>query len=204
MTKTERLVYLTRFLQGGKSYTIDEIAIACRVSRRTAYRDIVSLSEMNFMLENSGGYCLKTGTEGDSPDFTPLELEIIGYSLSCSPLNNLPPFHRTIKGIEAKLLSCHKMKRADTLNTCITGRKSSNGVICKKDESILKKFTYAMMSGQKVRVRLLDEKADCIKARPKKMKIMGRQVLLYLECDVDHKRKVLRPQEIRNLMIVNK
>ncbi len=59
-----------------------------------------------------------------------------------------------------------------------------------------------MMSGQKVRVRLLDEKADCIKARPKKMKIMGRQVLLYLECDVDHKRKVLRPQEIRNLMIV--
>lgn len=204
MTKTERLVYLTRLLGSGKSYSIDEIAVNCRISRRTAYRDMVALSEMNFVLNNSGGYSLKAGTEGDRPDFTPLELEIIGYSLKCSPLNSLAPFQRIIQGIEAKMLSYQSLKCFDTLNSRITGRKAKEKVIDKKDERILKKFTYAMMSGQKIRVRLSDNRNDCIKAKPLKLKVSGRQVLLHFECEDDHRLKIAKPDEVKNLMIVNK
>lgn len=204
MTRTERLVYLTRLLQSGKSYTIDEIAEDCRISRRTAYRDMASLSEMNFMVDNSGGYCMKTGAEGGNPEFTPLELEIIGYSLKCSPLNNLPPFHRDIKSIEAKLLSCHKPKRPGTLNSRITGREPAEKKLDKREESILRKFTYAMMSGQKIRVELSNNKSNFVKARPLKLKVSGRQFLLHLECDGNGRQKVFKPDEIRNLMIINK
>ncbi len=206
MTKTERLVYLIRLLQNGKRYMIDEIAVSCRTSRRTAYRDIKSLAEMSFpfVYDGSGGYQLKTGAEGESLAFTPLDHEILGYSLKCSPLNKLAAFDQVIRNLEAKLLSHSKKKKSGTLNSFITGRRAAPRQLDKKEDQILKKFTFAMMSGQKVHVSLFSDGSEISAGRPTRLEISGRRILLHLRCNGANKTMVLKPDEISNLTILSK
>ena len=206
MTKTERLVYLIRLLQNGKRYMIDEIAVSCRTSRRTAYRDIKSLAEMSFPLvyDGSGGYQLKTGAEGDSLEFTPLDYEILGYSLKCSLLNKLSAFDQIIKNLEAKLLLHRKKTKSGTLNSRITGRRVVSKLLEKEKDQILRKFTFAMMSGQKVQVDLSSDGSDISSCHPIRLEVSGRRILLHLRCNGTNKMMVLKPDEIRNLTVLSK
>ncbi len=205
MTKTERLVYLIRLLQNGKKYMINEIAVSCRTSRRTAYRDIKSLAEMSFPLvqDGSGGFQLKTGAEGENLEFTPLDYEILGYSLKCSLLNKLEVFDQIIRNLEAKLLSHRKKTKSGTLNSRITGRRVASKLLEKNEDQILKKFTFAMMSGQKIQVGLSSNGSEVTTCRPIRLEVSGRRILLHLRCNGSNKPMVLKPDEISKLTVLS-
>jgi len=60
MTKTERLLFIINLLKVKKTITFDKLLEKCRVSKRTLYRDIAFLSELNFPIsyDKNKGYRL--------------------------------------------------------------------------------------------------------------------------------------------------
>jgi len=88
MTKSERLLYILGLLKVRKKITIEQLSEKCDVSRRTVYRDMVSLSNMNIPIYCDHGYGLARDISIPTLNFTKYELEILGFSLETSLLQS--------------------------------------------------------------------------------------------------------------------
>lgn len=93
LTKTERLFHLLKLLGSCEEIKISEIAVVCRTTRRTVYRDISALRKLGYPVNSEHGYSLENyNTRPLFGQFNSLELRLIRFALETHQLGALFPF----------------------------------------------------------------------------------------------------------------
>lgn len=84
MTKTERQLKILMFLQSKNKWTVNAMAKHFGISRRTVFRDLRDIQELNVPMEYDpeGGHKLMEGYKVPPLMFTRKELSVIGIALS--------------------------------------------------------------------------------------------------------------------------
>ncbi|MEE8577240.1 MAG: HTH domain-containing protein, partial [candidate division Zixibacteria bacterium] len=100
MTKSERLLHLIELLRRNQPMSLSELCAACRVSQRTMYRDIQSLSRLNVPVYFKDGYCLRDGTGAIKDELSADDIELIFFSMRNCLLAEYPYFDKKFKAIE--------------------------------------------------------------------------------------------------------
>ncbi|HWR84321.1 MAG TPA: HTH domain-containing protein [Candidatus Deferrimicrobium sp.] len=114
MTKAERLLYLINMIRNRGTVLVSEMAGECGVSQRTIYRDVVSLTKLNFPLFYDHGYRLARDTGFPPEGLQPEDLELICYALRNNPLTMQPYFSRRLRIIEQSLRARFSRKTASS------------------------------------------------------------------------------------------
>ncbi len=118
MTRSERLLYLVDLIKKRGKVLVSEMARECRVSQRTIYRDINSLSRLNFPVYYDNGYRLARDTGFPCPDMDHEDIELICYSLRNNPLSDHPFFCQRFRAIEQSIqvrTQCHRRENQESL-----------------------------------------------------------------------------------------
>lgn len=105
MTKAERLIYLLGLLRTHNRLSLIELAKKCGISKRTMYRDLNSLSNMNIPVYFDKGYRMKHRASLMPLNLNDLEMELIHFSLMHSPLAKSQHLANMLKNIETKVIA---------------------------------------------------------------------------------------------------
>lgn len=178
MTKTERLLYIIDLFRVRKSISLAELTEECRVSKRTVYRDLLSLSDMDIPIYYDNGYRLAKKISLPALNFTEFEQELIGLSLKCSPLFSSPRVSRMIKNIELKILSAIPNKKDKQLNRFIALNESAVGRMGNKYRKIIFTFAEAYFCRSNVNIIRKRGKKKMHNLKPVQMNISGKTGLL--------------------------
>lgn len=160
MTRSERLVYIIRLFQSGKKYSIDDIAQACNVSNRTAYRDLVTLKDLNFSIENLNGYVLRKSIFQSVLDLTDIEVKLIMASLQSSPFNSSLYLAQNIHAVEAKLTKYLKKNKYAGIECHFIYRGNRVRPLTSSQNIIVSTFIRAIKSCKNVKVILKDNSSN--------------------------------------------
>lgn len=144
MTRLERLLHLVNLFRVRDKITLNELIAECRVSKRTIYRDLETLSKMNVPIQYDNGYHLTGEVSLPTFNFTDEEKELIGCSLKSSPLMRLHRFRDSIKDIERKILVTSGTTESDSLNNYIQGTLDESKVFAGDENIILDRFIKSL------------------------------------------------------------
>ena len=144
MTRLERLLHLVNLFKVRDKITLNELIAESKVSKRTVYRDIETLSKMNVPIQYDNGYHLAGEVSLPTFNFSDEEKELIGCSLKCSPLARLPRFRDIIKDIERKILATSDNKERDSLNNYLQGTLDETKVFAGNENIIVNHFIKSL------------------------------------------------------------
>ncbi len=160
MTKSERLLYLISLLRQRGAASVAELSEQCRVSRRTIYRDLNSLSRMNIPIVYDNGYQL--AHDGDLPSMRlgADELDLIRYACAHNPAAEYRFFRERFRLIEQKL-SEHLQSAPGSLGRFLRIEGSHNSAEASSGEvrDWLRAFCHAIESRRKVFLELADSRS---------------------------------------------
>jgi predicted DNA-binding transcriptional regulator YafY len=105
MAKYDRLLYILNLLRSRRSLNARRLAEECRVTERSIYRDIISLSEANVPIYYDNGYKLASGNFLPPLNFTLDEYACLMLALESSPLARAGCKAATIGQVKAKVES---------------------------------------------------------------------------------------------------
>ena len=105
MAKYDRLFYILNLLRSRRTLNARRLAEECRVTERSIYRDIISLSEANIPIYYDNGYKLASGNFLPPLNFTFDEYACLILALESSPLARAGCKVETISQIKAKVES---------------------------------------------------------------------------------------------------
>ena len=103
MPKHDRLLYILNLLRARKNLNAAQLAVECRVTERSIYRDILALSEANIPIYYDNGYKLASGNFLPPMNFTFEEYSCLKMALESSPLIQTGKYSYTLKQIQAKV-----------------------------------------------------------------------------------------------------
>ena len=103
MKKAERILYILNLLRVNKTINLSRLITDCSVSKRTIYRDLVTLDELNFPVFYEDGYRLVNRVKLPPQILSVEEKELIEYCLKTSHLATSPRILELINKIELKL-----------------------------------------------------------------------------------------------------
>lgn len=133
MAKYDRLLYILNLLRSRKSLNARRLAEECRVTERSIYRDLISLSEANIPIYYDNGYKLASTNFLPPLNFTFDEYTCLRMALESTPLLKAGRKAETLRQIKAKIDCClpeatREMRKTalDTthidIDTTVTGR----------------------------------------------------------------------------------
>jgi predicted DNA-binding transcriptional regulator YafY len=154
MTKTERLLFIVNLFRVRTSISLEELAQECEVSKRTIYRDLISLSELNIPVYFDRGYRLSRDASLPALNFTNEEQEIIGFCLQNSALRRSRHFRNISRNIELKILSAIPDKKRRQLCQSLVCSKASVEPLPGEQDSLISKFMQAVIRGKGLRLVL--------------------------------------------------
>jgi len=105
MAKYDRLLYILNLLRSRRTLNARRLAEECRVTERSIYRDIISLSEANIPIYYDNGYKLASGNFLPPLNFTLDEYTCLILALESSPLARVGCKAETISQVKAKVES---------------------------------------------------------------------------------------------------
>ena len=105
MAKYDRLLYILNLLRSRRTLNARRLAEECRVTERSIYRDIISLSEANIPIYYDNGYKLASGNFLPPLNFTLDEFTCLILALESSPLARVGCKAETISQVKAKVES---------------------------------------------------------------------------------------------------
>jgi len=105
MKKYERLLFIINLLYSRHNLNAGDLARKCKVSRRTIYRDIMSLSEANIPVYYDNGYQLLRTFTLPPMMLSEREAILLNMSLTFSPLPAVKHFERDLEKLKAKINS---------------------------------------------------------------------------------------------------
>jgi len=105
MAKYDRLLYILNLLRSRRSLNAQRLAEECRVTERSIYRDLISLSEANIPIYYDNGYKLASGNFLPPLNFTFEEYACLILALESSPLARAGGKAETIGQVKAKVES---------------------------------------------------------------------------------------------------
>ena len=177
MTKSERLLFIVNLFRVRKRVTLDELVRECEVSKRTVYRDLLSLSGLNIPIYFDDGYRLAREISLPALNFTEDEQELIGFSLRNSCLTRSVHLKAKIKNIEMKILSALpenvKSKRKDKLNCLMLSLTSERQCFSELEDSVIEDFLRALFGRNPIEVFLHKKYRKISGLQPKCLEIKG-------------------------------
>ena len=145
MTKAERLLFIVNLFRVRKAISLDELAQECEVSKRTIYRDLISLSDLNIPVYFDRGYRLARDVSLPALNFTSEEEEIIGFCLQNSPLCRSQHFRSILRNIELKILSAVPGKTRGCLCRLLVCPESRAAPLPEGQDSLVIRFMQALL-----------------------------------------------------------
>lgn len=175
MTKAERLLFIVNLFRVKKSVSMKELVGECGVSRRTIYRDILSLSGLNIPVYFDDGYRLSREISLPALNFTRDEQELIGYCLKNSHLSRSPRFKDMIRNIELKILSALPDIGKARLSTLLVSPDTQSDYFSVEQDAIITSFLQALMNKDKVEVSLKSGNRKWEELSPVSLQIKGKK-----------------------------
>lgn len=103
MTKHDRLLYILNLLRARRSLNATALAGECRVTERTIYRDLISLSEAEVPIYFDRGYKLASDSFLPPLNFNFDEYQALKLALESTPLRRTARFGDAVKRVRAKI-----------------------------------------------------------------------------------------------------
>ena len=156
MTKAERLMYLVNMIRNRGAVLVSEMANECGVTPRTIYRDMNSLTRLNFPLYYQHGYRLArdTGFPYAGPDAE--DMEFICYSLRNNPLSKHPYFKRRFRVVEQKIRATTGTVRGAARATFFVFDKTYDPIQDNRESGIIARFLKAIQERRKIILTSVD------------------------------------------------
>lgn len=194
MTKAERLLFIINLFRIRARVTLEELALECGVSKRTIYRDLLSLSSLEIPIYYDDGYRLAADISLPALNFTEDEQELLGYSLRSSPLLRSSRLEDKIRNIELKILSAIPNKKKARLNRLVVNPKTITDKLSRAEDKIITDFLKALIKKEELRVSLKSGKKKYDGLYPVSLEIRGKKWRL-LMTDKNKSRTVSVPLE---------
>ncbi|MEW6015798.1 MAG: HTH domain-containing protein [Candidatus Zixiibacteriota bacterium] len=179
MTKSERLLFIVNLFRVRKRVTLEELARECEVSKRTIYRDLLSLSSLNIPIYYDDGYRLTREISLPALNFSDEEQEILGYCLSHNFLNRSSFLKSKLRNIEVKIISAlpekTRSKEKKGLGSSVLTSKRNSKRFTDREDALIGEFFRALFSRNEIELRLTN--GDHIQAglQPHSLEIEGRK-----------------------------
>ncbi len=178
MTKAERLLFIVNMFRVRRRITLEELARECEVSKRTIYRDLLSLSSLNIPIYYNDGYHLARDISLPPLNFTLDEQELLGFSLKNSSLARSPHLTSKLRNIELKILSALPEKRKDRLGCLLQNSKRGVGRFSDDEDAIIRNFLGGLFDKKEMDVTLAREGRVLRGLRAHSLQIKGRSWIL--------------------------
>lgn len=163
MTKSERLFYITQLVKHRAPITIKQIACECRVSERTIFRDVDSLSQLNVPIfhDPGKGYRLANSVDIRFGEIRSDDVELILFSLYHNPLIKSPFFKHRFMYLKEFLQQKFESSGTNKIDSFFLYDATYNGFSEIHREKIIK-FLFALYNQNYV---VLTNKRDFIKTQ---------------------------------------
>ncbi len=151
MTKAERLLFLSNLIRNRGPVFVEELASECEVSSRTIYRDINSLSRMNFPVYYDNGYRLSRDTTSIGGVLSADDVDLICFALRNNVLAEYPFFKRKFSVIEQLLKTKVKQGKERQINLFQFERQGQKD-LTPQELRIISRFVEAAIERKKIRI----------------------------------------------------
>jgi len=145
MTKSERLLKIVRLFRRQHKISLDELSRTCDISKRTVYRDILTLKQLDFEICFDDGYFLDGQTIFPELKLDDEEAELLGFCLNYTPLHQSPHFRRKLAEIERKIIRNANFGKCHKLGRHLVGFTSDNNHITAEQDRVLQGFVDALL-----------------------------------------------------------
>jgi len=167
--------------------SLDDLSRKCRVSRRTIYRDLVSLKRLNIRILCDHGYCLAGQDILPELNLSEEERELLGFCLNYSPLGYSPRMVRKLAEIEAKIIANLSGRDCKKLGRYLIGYSSESGRLSEESDEILDCFIGALLRKDRLCVTLKPHNKEFSGLKPAGLLIENSSWQLCLTDDYGHK-----------------
>ncbi|MFH2035758.1 MAG: hypothetical protein ABIJ45_05090, partial [Candidatus Zixiibacteriota bacterium] len=184
----------------------EKIIKNCHVSKRTVFRDMALLADLNFPVYYNEGYRLLKDSQLAAQDLSEIEKEFICYCLRISNLNQSERFKNIIDEIEAKL-SNRPWKRGGTNRGHIIGEMDIKGLSIldfNKSESIISIFWEALFYHSEIRLKKIASSKYISGLIPIKFSIIGNEIIFEFKKKHAEKIFTVKYSEIVDFLILSK
>lgn len=155
MTKTERLWSLVSYIRENRAVSVTEMADHFKVSQRTIYRDLNTLSRMNVPIYFEDGFRLDSTYNVNCADLSADEMELIMFCLDHNPLVGEPYFDERFAAIKDLLKRVRKGPEHVEVERLIVGDGQARAASHPDGREALKTFFEAVLKRHKIRVNVL-------------------------------------------------
>lgn len=155
MTKTERLWSLMTYIKENRAVSVSEMAEHFKVSHRTIYRDLNTLTKMNVRIEFDNGFKLARDTTSGPADLSADELELTMFCLENNPLVGEPYFDERLAAIREVLSRVRQKQEHVQVERLILGDRNPRIATNPDGREVLDRFVDAVLKRRKVRVNVL-------------------------------------------------
>ncbi|UCC45407.1 MAG: HTH domain-containing protein [Candidatus Zixiibacteriota bacterium] len=154
MSKTERLFRLIDLLQNGRSLTMQQICHECRISNRTAYRYLSTLSRLRVPIRYDGAYSVADSNGGSSiRGLSADEREILRFCLRQNPLLEFSYFRKLMARIERDTMGrLTDSKPSDKSTILVRAKRRKPGFRSNGTDRSLAVFIKAVIDKRPVRI----------------------------------------------------
>ncbi len=179
MTKSERLLFIVNLFRVRKRVTLEELARECEVSKRTIYRDLLSLSSLNIPIYYDEGYRLTREISLPALNFSEEEQEILAFCLNNSALNRSPFLKARLRNIEMKILSALpekvRPKEKSNLGSTVLTSKNCPKRFSSREDSLIGEFFRALFNRHHIELVLGGGERKTIRLQPQSLEIKRRR-----------------------------
>jgi predicted DNA-binding transcriptional regulator YafY len=187
MTKSERLLFIINLFRVKKRITLDELAQECEVSKRTVYRDILSLSSLDIPIYFDNGYRLARNISLPALNFSQDEREALGFSLRYSYLGRSPFLRGVLRNIEIKILSALPDKNNPKLNSRLNCLTCEDRRLSPQEDSIVRTFFRGLFKGKNMEIRLKNRARPLKRLIPNSLHIGRKRWILVFSRSMNEK-----------------
>lgn len=178
MSKAERLMHLINLIRQRGPVLVSEMAGECGVTPRTIYRDVNSLSKLNFPVYYDNGYRFAQDVGFPVTRLTEKDVELICFCLCSHPLCRNPFFQSRFRFIERKLRAkSRRRSRIGSDNLFWFGRGHSPAHSA-RDTNLIARFVKAIGERRQVHVRLARDPENVLNCVPLVIKLVYPDPLL--------------------------
>jgi len=178
MTKSERLLFIVNMFRVRKKITLEELAGECEVSRRTIYRDLLSLSSLNIPIYFNNGYRLAREITLPPLNFTQDEQELLGFSLRHSSLARSPHISSKLRNIELKILSALPDGGKGGLGSMLREDRVVGESFSRDEDNIIERFLKGLFQRREIEIFLRKNEQRPQVLKPQALQIKGRKWIL--------------------------
>jgi predicted DNA-binding transcriptional regulator YafY len=162
---------MVNLLRAKKRLSMDELVSECLVSKRTVFRDLLALAELNIPVRFNHGYHLDGKIHPPILNLNREEQELLAFCLESSSLARAPYFKNRIQNMEMKILSALADGNNHITNHYFYFDGGIMGSLSSDEDKLVQNFIHALLKKEDVDLVLKLRDKSIGRIRPMALKI---------------------------------